>query len=173
MPDLSFAVESAAPVRAAAAPLSFRLRISDRAAERALIQSVALRCQIRIEPARRKYDSAEQVRLLDLFGEPERWGKTVRDLLWAHVNVEAPAFTRTAEVELPVPCDFDCTHAAVKYFDALETGEVPLIFLFSGTVFYEAPGIGTQVCLIPWDREARYRLPVAVWKSLFAEVPAP
>jgi hypothetical protein len=172
MPDLSFAAESAAPVREAA-PLSFGLRISDRAAERPLIQSIALRCQVRIEPARRKYDRAEQARLLDLFGEPERWGKTVRDLLWAHVNVAVTAFTGVTEVGLPVPCDFDCTHAATKCFAAIETGEVPLLFLFSGTVFYDAPGVGTQVRLIPWDREARYRLPVAVWKSLFAEVPAP
>lgn len=74
MPELTFAIESAA-----AAPLRFRLRIGDRAATPAPIQSIALRCQIRIEPARRKYSASEQARLLDLFGEPERWGKTMRD----------------------------------------------------------------------------------------------
>lgn len=63
----------------------------------------------------------------------------------------------------------DPTHGATRYLDALEGGDAPVIFLFSGTIFYEAVGVGEQVGLIPWDREARYRMPIAVWKDLFAE----
>jgi hypothetical protein len=45
------------------------------------IHGIVLRCQVRIEPARRHYTAAEKERLLDLFGTPERWGQTLRPLL--------------------------------------------------------------------------------------------
>jgi len=39
-------------------------------------------------------------------------------------------------------------------------------FLFSGTVFY-ADGEGNlQVAPIPWDKEARFRLPVKAWHEM-------
>ena len=56
MPDLNFQVEGAEPQRFAAAPLLlFKLRIS--AARLTPIHSIALRCQIQVEPARRRYDA--------------------------------------------------------------------------------------------------------------------
>jgi len=164
MPDLSFRVEGAGPAPGA---IEFRLRVAD--AENAPVHRVALRCQVRIQPARRRYSEAEQAKLLDLFGTPDRWGQTVRDLPWAAVGVTVPPFVRETAVGLPVPCDRDPTRAAARYFDALDGGDAALLFLFSGTVFYEAAGVGPQVGFIPWDCEARYRLPVAVWKDLFAE----
>src|SRR5579883_2436022 len=167
MPDLNFAIESAEPVRPAATPLlGFRVRVTERVAEPTPIHSVVLRCQVRIEPARRKYETAEQERLIDLFGTPERWGKTVRDMLWAHVSAAVPPFRGETTIELQVPCSFDFTLAATKYFDALETGEIPLCFLFSGTIFYETEG-GLRVSQISWDREAKFRLSVASWKDVF------
>jgi hypothetical protein len=147
--------------------------VCELASEPTPITSVALRCQVRVQPARRRYSGPEQEKLLDLFGTPDRWGKTVRDLLWANVGVTVPPFAGETAVTLPVPCDRDPAHAAARYCDALDGGEVPLIFLFSGTVFYEAVGGRPQVAPIPWDREARYRLPAAVWKNLFAEVATP
>ena len=41
-----------------------------------------------------------------------------------------------------------------------EDGEIPLEFLFGGTVFYAGAGGGLQVQPISWAAEARYRLPV-------------
>jgi hypothetical protein len=38
--------------------------------------------------------------------------------------------------------------------------------LFSGTVFYATDEGTLQVAQIPWDKEARYRLPVQVWKQM-------
>ena len=97
MPDLNFQVEGAEPERFAAAPLLlFKLRVSEQAAPEAEptpIHAVALRCQVRIEPARRRYSAAEQERLLDLFGTPERWGQTLRPMLWTHVSAVVPPFT--------------------------------------------------------------------------------
>ena len=166
MPDLSFEVENAEAVPYAVSPLlAFKLRISNRFADEP-IHTIALRCQIMIDPARRHYQAEDQERLRDLFGEPERWGQTVRPMLWTHASLVVTSFTGSDVVDLPVPCTFDFNIAATKYFAGLTDGEVPLNLLFSGTIFY-ATGEGTlQVAQIPWDKEARYRLPVQVWKQM-------
>jgi hypothetical protein len=172
MPDLNFQVETAAPVPYAAAPmLSFKLRITEGESDPGspggvAIQSIGLHCQIRIEPASRRYDPGEQDHLLDLFGQAHRWGQTLRSMLWAHASVSVPGFTGTTAVELPVPCTSDFNVAAAKYFYALENGEVPLTFLFSGTIFYTADAARLQVTQIPWEKEAGFRLPVRIWKDM-------
>ncbi len=38
--------------------------------------------------------------------------------------------------------------------------------MFSGTIFYEPAGAGFQIEQIPWDREAKFRLPVRVWQEM-------
>jgi Family of unknown function (DUF6084) len=169
MPDLDFQVEGAEPVPLAVGPqLGFKLRICQRAAAGAVvpIHAVALRCQIRIEPAKRRYQAEEGGRLLDLFDKPDRWSQTLRPMLWTHVSVVVPPFTDSIIVDLPVPCSFDFNVAATKYFYALEEGEVPLSLLFSGTVFHEVEDAGLQVAQIPWDKESTFRLPVRTWKEM-------
>jgi hypothetical protein len=168
MPDLTFQVEAVEPQRFAAAPLlHFKLRIGEKASSSPTsIHTVVLRCQIRIEPGRRRYTSQQQQRLFDLFGTPERWGQTVRPMLWNHAQVSVPAFTGETTVELPVPCSFDFSLAATKYFAALEDGEIPLCFLFSGTIFYQAEESGVQAAQISWEKEAYFRLPAGVWQQL-------
>jgi hypothetical protein len=170
MPELTFQVEGAEPERFAAAPLMlFRLRITEAVRpgnEPTPIHTVALRCQVRIEPARRRYAAEEQGRLSDLFGTPDRWGQTLRPLLWAHVSAGVPSFTGSGTADLAVPCSADFCLAATKYFAALDAGEVPLSFLFSGTIFYEAADGALQVAQIPWDREASSRLSAATWRGL-------
>lgn len=125
-----------------------------------------LRCQIRIEPARRSYDPSEKLRLVDLFGTPERWGQTLRPMLWTHVSTTIPPFAGDVVVDLPVPCSADFNLAATKYFDALRGGEIPLCFLFSGTVFYEADGGALQVEPISWEKEAYFRLSAETWREM-------
>src|ERR1700688_667490 len=166
MPDLTFQIEKAEPQRFTVAPtLLFRLRINDAVANEA-VHSVALRCQIQLEVARRQYSAEDQAQLRDLFGETERWGQTLKTMLWTHASVVAPAFTGTTIVDVPVPCTFDFNVAATKYFHGLEDGDVPLCFLFSGTVFYADDGGVLQVAPIPWDKEARFRLPVRSWQEM-------
>ncbi len=166
MPDLSFEVLSAEVVAFSATPLlAFKLRIANADANE-LVQSVALRCQLQIETTHRKYGAQEQERLLDLFGAPERWSRTLRAMLWTHANINVPPFQGSIVVDLPVACTFDFNVAAAKYFAGLDDGEVPLNLMFSGTIFYEASGAGLQIEQIPWDREAKYRLPVRVWKEM-------
>ena len=167
MPDLHFEVEGVEPQRFAASPsLLFKLRLMETGKPPTPIQTVVLRCQIRIEPARRRYTDAERERLLDLFGTPERWGQTLRPMLWTHAVAVVPSFTGAAAVDLPVPCTYDFSVAATKYFGGLEGGEIPLCFLFSGTIFYEAEDGALQATQISWEKEAYYRLPAATWQGL-------
>lgn len=166
MPELNFQVIGAAPVDFAAIPtLGFNLLINN-SSETEVIHSVALRCQIQLEVTRRNYTPAEKKNLADLFGEPGRWGQTLRALLWTHVQTVIPTFTGSASIELQTPCTFDFNVAATKYFYGLEDGEIPLCLMFSGTVFATDENGALQVSPIPWDRESRFRLPYRVWKEM-------
>jgi hypothetical protein len=166
MPDLQLTVESAEVVQYAAAPLLvFKVRIVNNSSEE-VIHTIALRAQILIEASRRKYDATEQSRLLDLFGEPDRWGQTLRSMLWTHASVVVPGFRGNVLADVPVPCTFDFNIAATKYFHGVTSGDLPLCFQFSGTVFYMTEGETLQVAPISWDKESKYRLPVKVWKDL-------
>jgi hypothetical protein len=170
MPDLTFRVEGVEAERYAAAPLLlFKLRVTETLAAGAqptAIQAIVLRCHVRIEPARRRYGAQEQDRLLDLFGTPERWGQTLRPMLWTQVSTILPPFTGTYALDLPVPCSYDFSLAATKYFAALQEGDIPLCFLFNGTIFYEPVEGGLQVAQIPWEKEATFRLPAVTWRGL-------
>lgn len=166
MPDLRFEVDGAAVVEHAAAPLlALKLRITNLVEDEA-IHSLSLRCQVQIEPTRRRYAAKEQEKLRDLFGEPERWARTVRSLLWMNTSVAVPSFTGSTVVDLHLPCTFDFNVATTKYFHAVEAGDIPLCILFSGTAFYSGEAGSLQVAQIPWDREVNYRFPAAIWKQM-------
>ncbi len=166
MTDLNFEILEAEPLPFAASPqLIFKLRVAN-ANEGETIQNIALRCQIQIEAARRRYGEAEQKRLRDLFGEPSRWSQTLKTMLWTHSNVTVPPFKANTTVDLPVECSFDFNVAATKYFAGLENGEIPLLLQFSGTVFYAGENGALQIAQIPWSAETKYRLSVEVWQAM-------
>lgn len=166
MVELTFAIEGAEVDRFAAAPsLNFKLWIASESPS-VRVENVLLHCQIRIEPTRRTYTPDEREELTELFGATHRWKDTLQSMLWTHTNVQVPGFDGQRIVELPVPCSFDFNVAATKYFFGLEGGEVPLAFLFSGTVFYRDDGGLLQMDLISWSKEASYRLPVRIWQEL-------
>jgi len=169
MPELDFTVVDAAAVPFAAAPtILFKLQIHNAATDER-VHSIMLQTQIRIEATRRRYDAVAEDRLLEVFGEPRRWGETLRSLLWTHATTVVPRFTDSIVADLPIPCSYDFDVAAAKYFYALEDGEVPLLFLFSGTVFYMAGEGPLQITQISWEKEAPFRLPVRVWKDMMEQ----
>jgi hypothetical protein len=129
------------------------------------VESISLRCQIRIEPGRRKYSSAEEGPLLELFGEPPRWGETQKPFLWTHASTVVPGFTGSTRVELPVTCTYDFEVAASKYLHALEDGDIPTLLLFNGAMFSHRDG-ALSVTQVPWDIEAPLRVPVRVWREM-------
>ncbi|MER5770060.1 DUF6084 family protein [Streptomyces sp. NPDC001985] len=166
MTELDFHCTEVRADRHAAGPtLVFRLRITAPAETR--VHALALRCQLRIEPARRDYGEDEGGRLTDLFGERSRWGSTLHPIQFAQVSLMVPGFTGETEIDVAVPCTYDLDIAATRYFRALDGGDVPLLLLFSGTVFSGPAGF--QVTPVSWDREASVRLPVRVWREMIEQ----
>jgi hypothetical protein len=164
MADLIFGCTGATAERYAATPtLTFALTITERSGVR--VHAIALRCQIRIEPHRRRYTAAEAQRLHDLFGDPSRWAETVKPIQLATVTTMVPTFTAVTETELTVPVTYDLEVTSARYLQGLDDGTIPLLLLFSGTVFV-ASGDSFSVELVPWSAEASYRMPVSVWQEL-------
>ena len=164
MAELAFGCTAAQSARYAATPtLTFTLQITEATGVR--IHAIALRCQIRIEPHRRRYSAAEAQRLHDLFGDPSRWAETVKPIQLATVTAMVPSFTAVTEIEVPVPVTYDLEVASARYLHGLDNGTLPLIMLFSGTIFL-ATETGYSVELVPWSSEATYRMPVTVWQDL-------
>ena len=166
MPDIGFQVTEVVPASRGLTPLlHFRLEISNQPPAE-IIQAITVQAQIQIQAPQRSYNDGEKERLEDLFGTPDRWGRTLRNRLWVHASASVGQFLGGIKVVLPVQCTYDFNVIATKYFYALEGGEVPLLFLFSGTVFYAASDGELQVQQIPWDKECVYRMPVKVWSEL-------
>jgi len=168
MPDLQFRVTGVEPtVRGLIPLLQFKLEIGNEPATQP-IHTAILQVQIQIEPARRRYSATEKEKLVELYGSPDRWGQTLRNSLWTHAVTTLRGFTGNTTALLPVPCTYDLQVSAAKYFFALEEGDVSLLFLFSGTVFYDAAG-RLQAELIPASKEARFRLPIDHWRTLMEQ----
>jgi hypothetical protein len=165
VPDLSFRIGEVKAAPFTAVPMiSARLHIVNGLRDES-IQSVQLNCQVQLQPLGRPYSALEEARLLDLFGERERWGATMKPLLWTNLVVKVPSFKGATSVDLMLPCSLDFDVAANKYFYGLDSGSVAVAALFSGTVFYAGENGAMQIAQIPWDREARFKLVIDVWKA--------
>ncbi len=165
MPDLSFRIGEVQAMADAAVPtITARLHITNAVANEA-VQSIVLNCQLQLQPLGRSYSTAEEGRLLDLFGERERWGRTMKPLHWMNLVVKVPPFTGDTEVDLLLPCSLDFDVAANKYFYGLERGFIVVDVMFSGTVFHSDEHGAMRIAQIPWDREARFQLQVETWRQ--------
>jgi hypothetical protein len=163
MAELAFDCIGARADKYAVVPQMFMtLRISETSGRR--VEAIALRCQMRIEPARRRYSDDEAERLNDLFGDTQRWADTLKPVQFTNVPIMVPGFTGSTEIDLPVPLTYDMEIGATRYFAGLDEGEVPLLLLFSGSVFTVTDG-KMSVTQVPWSKEASYRLPVSIWRE--------
>ena len=161
MTSLAFSVVDCRPAAQTAAPaIVFRLRIENAGDGR--IHAMLLRCQARIEPCARQHTEEEADRLYELFGERSQWDRTLRPVVWTQTAVAVPSFGRSVEVDVPMPCTYDLEVAAAKYFHGIRGGEIPLLFLFTGTIFQASQG-AFSVEPIAWECEAPFRMPASVW----------
>lgn len=159
---LTVTVLEARPAAHTAAPaILFRLRVEAPADRR--VHAAVLRCQTRIEPRGRRYTADEQGRLYELFGDVSGWDRTLQPVTWGVTSVVTPAFAGHADVDLPVACTYDLQVAAGKYLHAIRGGDVPLSFVFSGTIFSAAGDGPLQIEPVPWDVDARFRMPARAW----------
>jgi hypothetical protein len=164
MTTLSFeVVQSRAEPHAAVPTIMLRLRVEE--ADGFSVHALALRCQIRIEPQRRRYSPEEERRLYELFGETPQWGDSLRPFLWTHVSTTIGKFDAMTEFDLPVECTYDFDVAGAKYLHALSDGEIPLLLLFSGTVFTRGTS-GFAAEPLSWSLEASHKMPVSVWRGM-------
>ena len=164
MTTLSFAVLHGRAEPFAAVPtIMLRLRVEE--ADGFSVHALALRCQIRIEPQRRRYGPEEEKELYELFGETPQWGDSLRPFLWTHVSTTIGKFDGATEFDLPVECTYDFDVAGAKYMHALTDGDIPLLLLFSGTAFTRGPS-GFSVEPLSWSLEASHKLPVSVWRAM-------
>jgi hypothetical protein len=165
MTELVFDCVAGRAERYAVAPtLSLTLRIAEISGIK--IDAIALRVQIRVLPHLRRYSGAESARLVEVFGDPSRWADTVKPMQFALLTAMVPGFAGSVELDLSVPCTYDLEIAHTKYFNALDTGDIPLLLLFSGTVFTTADDGRMRVYQVPWSKESAYRLPVTVWREM-------
>jgi hypothetical protein len=165
MPDLDFRITAVEAVTNGLVPsVSFKVEIQNQP-ETENIPTVLLHAQIQIQSPQRAYNAVEKEKLGELFGKPERWGQTLRNRLWGHAATTVRGFVGATTASLSMPCTFDLNVAATKYFHALEDGDVPLLFLFSGTVFYEERG-QLRVQQISWSKEEVFRMPVKMWREM-------
>ncbi len=148
---------------AAAPQLTARLRIEETSGE--TVHAIALRCQVRIEAQRRAYSAEDEHGLTSIFGERSRWVDTLKPFLWMQCSTTVQGFTGVTEVDLPMPCTFDFDVTASRYLHSLGGGTVPLALLFSGTVFTKG-ATGFAIQQVPWNCEATFALPVAVWRQM-------
>lgn len=163
MADLAFDCVDVLPDKFAVVPsLTFVLRISETTGQR--IDAIALRCQMRIEPARRRYSADEAERLNDLFGDTARWADTLKPMQLTTVSTMVPGFTGSTEIEVPVLFTYDLEIGSTRYFTGLESGHIPLLLLFSGTVFSSVDS-KLQIQQVPWSKEAHFQLPLKVWRE--------
>jgi hypothetical protein len=163
MAELVFDWTGARAERFAVVPtITLCLKISETTGQ--AVDAIALRCQIRIEPQRRRYREAEAQRLHDLFGDTSRWADTLKPLQFTTVSVMVPGFTGSTGLELPVLFSYDLEIASARYFSSLDDGVIPLLMLFSGTVFASVDG-RLQVQQVPWSKEVSAGLPVSVWRE--------
>ena len=166
MPELDFKIVDVQPESHGLTPLmNFHLEITNQPPTES-IHSIMLQAQIQIQSAQRDFNSSEKEKLVELFGPPTQWGQTLRNRLWAIASTNVGAFTSGTVIQLPVACTFDLNIAATKYWYALESDDVPLLFLFSGTVFYAGPDGHLLVQPISWNKEAAFRVPVELWRQL-------
>ena len=117
-----------------------------------------------IEPQRRRYSVEEEERLFDLFGEPARWGGSLRPFLWTQIAATTGSFSGSTDISLPVVCTYDLEVAASRYLHGIGEGTIPLLMLFSGTIF-RTEGSRLMVEPIAWSFEARYGLPAEIWRE--------
>ena len=164
MNPLRFEVVSATPAARSASPaIVFRVRITGAPDG---IRAVALRCQIQIEARRRQYEPDEEQRLYELFGTPAQWDRTLRSLVWTQASAMVPAFSGDTDFDLVAPCSYDLHIAAANYLHGVRGRDVPLSFLFSGTVFaVQAASTALSIQPVSWDSEAVYRMPDGIWDA--------
>ena len=128
------------------------------------MDAIALRCQIRIEPFRRRYSDAEAERLHDLFGERQRWADTLKPLQFTTVSIMVPGFTGSTEVDAARPVHLRPGDRLDPVLRRWTTARSRCCCCSAGPSSARRDG-RLQVQQVPWSKETTFRLPVSLWRE--------
>ena len=158
---LRFACTGARPEPYAAGPsLQLDLRVSD--GQRARVHAVALRTPDPDRAAPPPLHRAEEADGWSTCSASRPVGRDAQPAAARHRRApRCRASPGSTTVPLAVPLTYDLDIAATKYFHGLADGEVPLLLLFSGTVFYAGAG---RACRSGWCRGTRRRRTGCRWR---------
>lgn len=162
-PHLSFSVIGVEVAPFATVP-TLRFQLEVKRTGGGPILSISLMTAVRIAPARRRYRPEQEPLLAELFGTAQQ-RVTMGPLAWTRSTMVVASFTDSTVVELPVECTQDVELAVTKYFHAVGDGDVPLDFLFSGTVFHRGEGGAVRTAQISWESETTFDLPGGSWRA--------
>ena len=128
------------------------------------VHAVALRCQVRVEPLRRRYSDHEAARVVDLFGDRPRWGQTMQPLQLAFLAQVLPGFTGAAR------STSRCRAATTSRSPPTSTSPgsrraTCRCCCCSAAGLHRRRRASISVEPVPWHKEAPVRLPVAVWRE--------
>jgi Family of unknown function (DUF6084) len=165
VPELAFELLDVAPERFATTP-TINLHLGIERLDGGAVQCVILSVTVAIAAARRPYDTAEQERLVALFGAPGQWATSLRSLTWTRATTAVPAFIGSTRLVVPLSCGHDLQIAAAQYLHAVKDGDVPVELAFAGTLFYSDDAGALRAGQIPWRHELVGRLPARVWHEL-------
>jgi hypothetical protein len=167
-PRLQFAVRDVDAATDSATP-ALRMTLGITVDPEVAILGLALNVDVRIAAERRRYGDAERARLRELFGRGGDWDRSIGPISWTRGTINVPAFERTVDANVLLPCGFEFDLVAVKYATALEDGVIPVDVLVTGTMFYRG-GDRMLAGKLPWDTEISYRVDLAAWRRAVAAV---
>ncbi len=148
---------------AAGPSLGFQLRIAETTGVRVHAHRAAVPDQDRAErrrytPGRGRAAQRPVRRHRALGGDPQ--AASVRQ----RRGDGAELYRRHRGRPVPSRCSYDLEIAATSYFHALDEDDIPLLLLFSGTIFTRRQP-ASALRQVPWRKEATYRLPVTEWRA--------
>ena len=121
-----------------------------------------------IEPQQRRYEPAEQARLVELFGDAPRWGETLRPFLWTHVGTVITGFTGDHRDRPP-----DHVHLRLRGGGGQVPARArrrrdpaPAPLLRHGVPRRRPTRPASPRAPVAWHEEASFRLPVRVWRDV-------
>lgn len=166
MAELQFDILSATAVPYAMAPeIDFQIQVENNSPLQ--VDAIVGQCQIRIQSTKRSYNKAQVSLLSEIFGAEKSFARNLKELHWTNQPFTMTGFETQGTLSLKLPCSFDYMLAITKYFHSFDESEtVPIVFLFSGTIFYRSAEQTMVVKPISWNCEAQYLFPVSVLKEL-------
>ena len=130
------------------------------------IYTIALRCQINVDPARRRYDADPASDCPSCSESPSGGARRPRASCGRASTCSSRASKARPTSTSRCPAATTSRSRPPDISRGLSDGAVPLSFHLSGSVFYKTSSGELRITQVPWDIDVRYELPLAVWTDM-------